>query len=164
MQALTTLVGHYDWIWPLCEIIHFMGLILLIGTVGLIDLRVLGIARQLPLVFLYRLVPSAIFGFILCLLTGLVFILGDPFKTPMDTLTKLTFQIKMFFVAVGLINALLFEYYSDFRQLSQVEGFNDEAPKKIKIIAGTSLAVWLSVVYLGRMLPYGDSFYFIFYW
>ena len=82
----------------------------------------------------------------------------------MDTLTKLTFQIKMFFVAVGLINALIFEYYSDFRQLSQVEGFNDEAPKKIKIIAGTSLAVWLSVVYLGRMLPYGDSFYFIFYW
>ena len=74
MQALTTLVGHYDWIWPLCEIIHFMGLILLIGTVGLIDLRVLGIARQLPLVFLYRLVPWAIFGFILCLLTGLVFV------------------------------------------------------------------------------------------
>lgn len=163
MQALTAFVGHYDWIWPVCEIIHFMGLILLIGTVGLIDLRILGIARQLPLVFLYRLVPWAVFGFILCFLTGLVFLLGDPFKTPVETLTKLTFQLKMLFVVFGLINALIFEYYSDFRQLSQAEGFNDQAPKNIKIIAGTSLFIWLSVVYLGRMLPYGDSFYFIFY-
>ena len=164
MQALTTLVGHYDWLWPLCEIIHFMGLILLVGTVGLIDLRVLGIARQLPLVFLYRLVPWALFGFILCILTSLVCILGDSFQTAMDTLAHLTFLIRLSFVAVATHNAQIFEYYSDFRQLSQVEGFNDEAPKKIKIIAGTSLFVWLSVVYLGRMLPYGDSFYFIFYW
>jgi hypothetical protein len=29
------------WIWPTCEIIHYIGLTLLLGTVGIFDLRVL---------------------------------------------------------------------------------------------------------------------------
>ena len=141
-----------------------MGLILLVGSVGLIDLRVLCIGRQLPLSLLYGLVPWAIFGFTLCFGTGTVFILGDPFKTPADTLTKTVFQIKILFVVLALINALLFEYYSDFRELLRADNFVGEIPFSAKITAGLSLFIWMSVVYLGRMLPYGDSFYFIFYW
>jgi hypothetical protein len=36
------------WLWPTCEIIHYLGLSLLLGTVGLSDLRVLGLAKGIP--------------------------------------------------------------------------------------------------------------------
>ena len=39
---------HSDFAWPICECLHFLGLTLLIGTVGLFDLRVLGLGRGLP--------------------------------------------------------------------------------------------------------------------
>ena len=36
-------VATHDWVWPVCEIIHFFGMFMLIGSVGLIDLRILGV-------------------------------------------------------------------------------------------------------------------------
>ena len=36
------------WQWPIAESLHFMGLSMLIGTVGLFDLRLMGIARKIP--------------------------------------------------------------------------------------------------------------------
>ena len=45
-------------------------LCLLIGIVGMFDLRILGIAKGLPLASLKRLLPWGVFGFVLCLVTG----------------------------------------------------------------------------------------------
>ena len=47
--------GGVPWIWPACETLHFVGMALLIGIVGLIDLRMLGLAKGLPLRPLQRL-------------------------------------------------------------------------------------------------------------
>ena len=73
-------MSTYSWTWPIAEIVHFIGLILLVGSIGLIDLRVLGVARSLPLAPLHRLVPWGIAGFVMCLATGLLFVSGDSFK------------------------------------------------------------------------------------
>ena len=64
------------WIWSFCETFHFIGLCLLVGIVGTFDLRMLGVAKGLPLVVLKRLIPWAVLGFGLCLATGLVFVEG----------------------------------------------------------------------------------------
>ena len=45
------------WLWPTCEILHYLGLTLLLGTVGLFDLRVLGLAKGIPASAIHRLVP-----------------------------------------------------------------------------------------------------------
>ena len=44
------------WGWPIAEIIHFFGLCLLIGTVGMFDLRMMGVARGVTMKELHRLV------------------------------------------------------------------------------------------------------------
>jgi hypothetical protein len=163
-KALADFVGHYSWIWPICEMLHFVGLTLLIGTIGMLDLRVLGVARTLPLAPLRRLVPWGIFGFVLCLITGIVFVSGDPFKEPIVNLEKGIFQLKMLFVLLGGINALMFYYLPSLRGLFENLGTGDNAPAVAKTVAATSLVIWFGVIYLGRMLPYGDAFYFIFYW
>ena len=33
---------HSLWGWPICESLHFLGLCLLIGAIGLFDLRLMG--------------------------------------------------------------------------------------------------------------------------
>jgi hypothetical protein len=50
-------MNNVPWAWPLCESIHFVGLSLLLGTVGLFDLRLLGFARRVPMAAFHRLVP-----------------------------------------------------------------------------------------------------------
>ena len=55
------------WGWPIAESIHFFGLCLLIGTVGLFDLRMMGFANEITLAELHRLVPIGVAGlFIEC--------------------------------------------------------------------------------------------------
>ena len=47
----------FAWAWPLTEIVHFVGLTLLVGIVGMFDLRLLGVAKSLPVAPLSRLLP-----------------------------------------------------------------------------------------------------------
>ena len=49
--------GGVPWIWPLCETLHFMGMALLVGIVGVLDLRLLGVAKGLPVSPLSKLLP-----------------------------------------------------------------------------------------------------------
>src|SRR6185436_1882967 len=48
-------VRHSVWGWPVLESLHFMGMSVLIGTIGLFDLRLLGFARGVPYAALHRL-------------------------------------------------------------------------------------------------------------
>ena len=45
--ALSQFVNNHGWVWPTCETLHFIGLILLMGNVGLLDLRMLGLLKEL---------------------------------------------------------------------------------------------------------------------
>jgi hypothetical protein len=73
-------VIHYPWVWPASETLHFIGLALLVGIVGTIDLRMLGMAKNMPFRPLHRLLPWAIAGFGINLITGILFFAGDPFQ------------------------------------------------------------------------------------
>ena len=66
------------WAWPVLESLHFFGMSLLIGTVGVFDLRLMGFARGIPYAALHRLIPLGISGFILNASTGLFFLSGTP--------------------------------------------------------------------------------------
>ncbi len=65
------LVNDYRWSWPIAETVHFFGLVLLAGTVGAFDLRLLGLAKGLRPAQLHRLLRFGVAGFGLMLLTGL---------------------------------------------------------------------------------------------
>ena len=67
---------NYTWAWPLCEIFHFVGLILLFGAVGTFDLRLLGLGKGIRPAILSRLIPWGVLGFGLCVATGFVFVTG----------------------------------------------------------------------------------------
>jgi hypothetical protein len=160
LQAFTLSFSSF---WVICEIFHFIGLALLIGTVGLLDLRLLGVAKSLPAGQMQPLIRWGIVGFVLCFLTGTVFVSGDPFKDPIVHLQNPVFLVKMAFVLLAGLNLWMFRRPGMQRAVEDL-GPGDDAPRNARIMAGTSLFLWLGVIYCGRMLPWRDAFYFVFYW
>src|SRR5438874_13275802 len=71
-------IVEHRWIWPTCEIIHFIGLTLVIGIAGFFDLRLMGFMNRVPVSAARDLMPLAIAGFLLNLTTGATFFIGPP--------------------------------------------------------------------------------------
>ena len=158
---LPALVVEYSFFWPLCEVLHFIGLALLIGTVGILDLRMMGVAKQLPIGPIQRLIPWGVLGFVLCLLTGLVFVAGEPFRAPILMLRNLSFQLKMLCVGLAGLNVLVFYVTGLARKVDALQP-GEKAPTGARVIAVVSLVLWIGVMYFGRMLPWSDAIYMLF--
>ena len=145
-----------SWILPVCESLHFIGMAVLVGIVGVFDLRLLGMAKRLPIAPLQRLMPWAAAGFALSLGTGIVFIASNPrqYLAPLS----LSFVAKMFFILLACLNVVLF-YASGLKRVVDGVGSGEDAPMGAKISAGVSLFFWIGVMYWGRVLQFlGKSF------
>jgi hypothetical protein len=115
---------HSTWGWPAVETLHFMGLSLLIGTVGLFDLRMLGLAKGIPMNALHRLVPWGVGGYALNVMTGVMFVTSAPDQY----LFNPAFQVKLALMA--------------------------DAPRAAKVAAAISLCCWIGVIVCGRLITY----------
>src|SRR5262245_58305501 len=93
-----------SWFFTLGLILHFVGLCVLLGAVLVMDLRVLGVARRIPIAAALSLLPAAIVGFLLNLFTGLVFFCFDPFGYWGNP----AFKLKMLLILIAGVNALFF--------------------------------------------------------
>lgn len=149
-------INEYDWVWPLFEIIHFVGMALLIGSIGLLDFRILGLAKGLPIATLEKLVPLGIAGFAGNLLTGITFIICNPDGGPVAYTTNLAFQIKVVLILIAGLNAISFYALGISRQLATL-GPADDAPANAKVVAAVSLALWILVILFGRFIMYNDT-------
>ena len=106
--GLDNYVATHDWVWPVCEILHFFGMAAIIGTVGLVDARMLGIGKGIPIASLERFVPIGVLGLLLNMITGFIFVAGNPVGGPQEYLTNLAFLIKMSLIAIAGVNLLVF--------------------------------------------------------
>ncbi|MBI2186460.1 MAG: hypothetical protein HYU37_04970 [Acidobacteria bacterium] len=148
-----------SWAWPLCETLHFIGLALLVGIVGMFDLRLMGMAKGVAVAPLRRLLPWAVVGFVLCVITGLAFVLGiganlrgvHPYTV---AVTNVFLQLKLLFVFLAGLNLLAF-YLTGMSRTVELLGPGEDAPLLAKVIAGVSLTLWIGVVWLGRLVPWG---------
>ena len=136
------------WLWPACESLHFIGLCMLIGGAGLLDLRLLGLFRGLHIRHVKALMPWAIGGFAINAATGALFLLMQPHLY----LTSAIWWWKVTFIAIAGLNAAFFESRLAIPALSMdPEG---DTPLALKIVGAVSLFSWFAVLYCGRMLPY----------
>ena len=122
---------------------------LLLGTVGLFDLRVLGLAKGIPPATLHRLIPFGIGGYLVNVLTGIVFFSGHPDQYFYNN----AFRTKLIFMAVAGTNVLLFYGTNAFEELKKLPSGVDP-PLRIKLIAGTSLCMWVGVLVCGRLITF----------
>ena len=149
-------VASHDYAWPVGEILHFFGMALLIGTVGLVDARMLGIGKGIPIKSLEKFIPLGVIGFIINLLTGIMFVAGNPVGGPQEYLTNLAFQLKMLCVVIAGLNLLAFYALGVAKKANAVEPGGD-APLSAKVVAVISLLLWFGVIYFGRFIMYNDT-------
>ena len=71
---LTQWIQATYWLWPILEIFHFFGLTLLMGGLIIVDLRMIGFFSDIALEEVKKLLPLVIFGFLVNLITGDLFL------------------------------------------------------------------------------------------
>jgi uncharacterized membrane protein len=145
------LVSKYWWAFMMD--LHFIGLALLIGTVGILNLRVLGFEKRLTGASLHRLMPWALAGFGINVLTGTLAFIGMPAYYAFDV----AFWLKILAVLLLGLNAAVFYLTPAFESVERL-GPGDDAPGFTKWIAGSSLFLWFAVITLGRYIQsYADT-------
>ena len=152
------LITTYRWVWPINEVVRFIGLILLVGIVTLFDLCLLGVAKRMPYAPMQRLMPWAVLGFVLCVASGMVFVTGlwaNVQIHPVEALVIDRFlQLKLLFIGLAGLNLFALSRSGIAAQVEAL-GPGDDAPPVAKLIGATSLFLWVGVVYWGRLIPWG---------
>ena len=137
------------WLWPVLEIIHFFGLTLLMGGLIIVDLKMIGFFPTINLQGVKKLLPFVIFGFLLNLITGILFVYGDPSRYAIN----IGFQIKLILILLAGCNAAI--YHLGVESYVQDLGSSSRRPTlTIKLVGLTSLSLWTAVLLLGRLIPY----------
>ena len=136
------------WGWPIAESVHFIGLCMLVGAIFLFDLRLLGVARRIPIGALHKLVPWGVLGFALTVGSGSLFVMTEPDQYVYNP----AFHLKVLFMVTAGLNASAF-YITSYRAATS-PGAPDDAPRIAKIIAIASITLWLGVIISGRLLTF----------
>ena len=146
---IATFVRHSSWAWAVLEIVHFLGLSTLLGTIGLFDLRLMGYARAIPPRALHRLVPIGIAGFTVNMVSGILFFIASPGLY----VGNIAFEIKLVLLAMAGVNVAAF--YLTVKHAVLTLDANGATPMLARVIGGVSLVLWISVLVAGRM----EAFY-----
>ena len=140
-------VAETLWAYPLFETLHTIGMTLLVGSLGFVNLRVLGFKRELPLVGTLDFLPLAWLGFTLNLISGLALFSSDA----VYFWSSITFRVKLSLILLGGINAFVLGQ-SVFREARA--GLAAVAGPGVRFVAASSLLFWLGAIAAGRLIAY----------
>jgi hypothetical protein len=134
------IVSH-PWAYPALEVVHIVGIALLLGNLVLLDLRVWGFGPELPVPALARLaLRLSLLGFALIGASGLLMFAGQP----AELLANRTFVIKMGLVMLAGLNAAWFHARGSLQLLDREARFQTVV----------SMGLWLAVIICGRWIAY----------
>lgn len=138
------------WTYGLVNLAHILGISSLFGAVLVLDLRLLGLWRNVPLgAIASPAVPIATVGFAVAAASGLCLIssnateyIGNPFLL-----------IKFPAIAVGLINVAALNRMSAWRERDRREP-DERARRQLAVFGAVSLMSWLTAITAGRLIGY----------
>jgi len=151
-QALATLppgawMRGVAWAYPLVESLHIVALSTLFGAMAVVDLRLLGFSRALPIAPLMRhAVPLALLAFCFAGATGLLLFLAHAD----DLIGNRVFALKMCLIGAAGTNAAIFHA----GQWGDPTRWGESAPFMPRLLAAASLVIWTGVIVCGRWIAY----------
>ncbi len=151
-SALGMGIRDSDWIFYFIESLHVFGIILMVSTVAVVDLRLLGmgIMRRQPVSQVAaQFVPWTWTGFAIQAVTGGFLLISE-------AATKLypspSFWVKMALIVIAGINMTVF-HFTVYRRVSEWDDA-PVTPRGARIAACLSLTIWAGVVFAGRGIAY----------
>ena len=134
-------LSAHAWAYPALEVAHIVGIALLLGNLVLLELRVWGVAGELPVRALARAALGlAVAGFALVVASGLTMFAANP----RELLANRAFLLKMVLVGLAGLNAAVFHARGGFGRL-------DGLARAQTVL---SLGLWLTVIICGRWIAY----------
>lgn len=160
--GLADYVRYSLWGYPIMETLHLFGIVLLFGSIALVDLRLLGFGRKLSLFDIgeRHLLRFTWIGFVIILASGLSLFSAYP----LENLANRAFQIKMVLIALAGVNMLFFKFRvaHGLTRFSLAEGgqalIEERPPVIARISTGLSFILWISVIACGRLIAYPELF------
>ena len=144
-QAESAFMGSWiasnPWAYPALEVVHIVGIALLVGNLVLVEVRVWGAGAALPVEPLARLaLPISLAGFGLAAASGLLMFSSQP----AELLANRVFTLKMTVLMLAGCNAALFHSRGSLQKLDRTA----------RVQTALSLGLWLGVIVCGRWIAY----------
>jgi hypothetical protein len=138
------------WAYSIVESVHVLTLCLFLGMAVMLDLRLLGVMmRRAPVSEVVRqLLPWMVAGFTLMVISGSLLF----YAIPVRTYQSIFFRAKVVMLISAGLNVWIF-HSTTYRKVSEWER-DPVPPKRARVAAGLSLALWAGIVIAGRMIAY----------
>jgi hypothetical protein len=137
------------WLYPIVEIVHILGFVILVGAAVMFDLRVLGFGRGLAMTALARhLLPWSWAGLALALPAGAM--MATAHAT--EFATNPAFLLKLGLLAAAAANVAFF-HLGPYRSVAAWDAAG-AAPAAARSAAALSIALWVGVIACGRLIAY----------
>lgn len=145
-----TMIRESDTAFPIIESVHVLAVTLLVGTIALLDLRMLGIVlRRIPVTQIARTVfPLTWSGFAIMFVSGFLLFWAEAAKNYSNP----AFRVKLILLALVGLNPLIF-HTTIYRRVHEWEILST-SPWRARAAAVASLTLWSGVIVAGRLIAY----------
>ena len=155
-EAAVYLLSNVPGLPPIAQALHILGISVVMGSVVMLDLRLLGIALPSQSVgeMIRRLMPWTWCALALNFVTGLLFVVARPNRYFFNPV----FEWKVSMLVPAILLALAVYVLS-----RREDGYWERTVSRrvsVKVIAAVSLVLWVGVVLAGRWIAYSDYLYF----
>ena len=148
-SGLGQAMRQWLWLYPSVETVHLVGIGLLFGSIAVLDLRLLGLSRGIPVRRLAaHVLPWTAASFLLIVPSGLMMFSAHA----SDFVASGIFPLKMGLILLAGVNAAVF-HMGVFRTV-QAWDVGAAPPVAARAAAALSLAAWIGVIACGRLLAY----------
>jgi hypothetical protein len=152
-SGLGQAMRQWLWLYPAVETVHIVGIGLLFGSIAILDLRLLGLGRAIPVRLLSRhVLPWTTGSFLLIVPSGLLMFTAHA----TEFISSPIFVVKMCLILAAGLNAALFHavVYPSVDVWDAEEMRKLPPPPSARISAAVSLVLWMTVIACGRLLAY----------
>jgi hypothetical protein len=151
---LSAVIRQSNWLFSTLDTIHTLGIVLVAGTIMLMDLRLLGLGlRSVPVTqVVARIVPATWAGFLLMFLSGSLLFLSEAVKMYYSP----AFRIKVLLLALAGLNALIF-HLTIYRDVANWDPAS-APPARAQLAGLLSLVFWIAIIAAGRAIAYAPGY------
>ncbi|MET0238999.1 MAG: DUF6644 family protein [Sphingobium sp.] len=144
-SSLAIALTDSEWAFPALESIHVIALTLVIGSIAIVDLRLLGLAsRERDAAPLIRaILPLTWVAFAFAALTGVLLFVANPISYVANT----AFLVKLSLLVLAGANMLLFHVFAQ-------KHLATEGALAPRLSGAASLTLWIAIVTAGRWIGF----------
>jgi hypothetical protein len=152
-SPMGTAIRESGSLFPWIESIHVLSITLVVGSIAVVDLRLLGIASKGRAVsrLSEEVLPLTWMGFIVAVITGLLLFVSNAVKYSHNPY----FIAKMLLLILAGVNMLVFQFITT----RGIEAWDESpsVPTAVRVAGAFSLLFWLAIITCGRWIGFTMS-------